>query len=162
MQRVRWLWVAVLILVGVGFLLHSIAEANSLNRGVGQGNGPILHDWTPIHADSPTGQNEENEIQSGLRIAPSFGRIDSTTFYVIGFGFTPNESIACERISPNGQESKLDPYAASQAGALFLAYKIKRADADESAAGINQLICKGTMSGQEKSAAIGLLMELTP
>jgi len=155
MQRKGWLGFAAATLICVGFFLLGAAQADSPRRTVGQGDGTILREWTP----SPIRQ-DENEID--LRIAPSIGRISSTTFYVIGFGFTPNESIACKRISPNGQESKLDPRAASQAGALLFAYEVKRANADESSTGMNRLICHGMASGQEKSAVMEFLMELAP
>lgn len=159
MQRKGWLGFAAAILMCVGFLLLGAAQAHSPRRTGGQGDGTILRKWTPTHEGSPIRQDEN---ENDLRIAPSIGRMGSTTFYVIGFGFTPNESIACKRISPNGQESKLDPRAASQAGALLFAYEVKRANADESSTGMNRLICHGMASGQEKSAVMEFLMELAP
>ncbi|HZQ06353.1 MAG TPA: hypothetical protein VFD70_07205 [Anaerolineae bacterium] len=121
MQRKGWLGFAAATLMCVGFLLQGAAQADSPKRPVDQGDGTILREWTP----SPIRQDEN---ENDLRITPSIGRIGSTTFYVIGFGFTPNESITCKRISPNGQESKLHSLAASQAGALLFAYEVKRAN----------------------------------
>lgn len=162
MKRKRWLWFAILILIGVLFLLQSIAQADSVNRSVSQGNGFLMYEWTPVHGDSPTIQEKRYAMESGLQIIPSIGRIGGTTFYVIGFGFTPSERIVCKRISPNGRESKLDPQAASPSGVLLFAYEIKRANTNESDAGINRLTCQGMTSGQDQSAAMEALMELTP
>lgn len=162
MQRKEWLGFAAATLMCVGLFLQGTAQADSAKRTARQGDVPFMYEWTRTLEDSPMGKRKENKVESSLRVTPSIGRIGSTTFYVIGFGFTPNERIACKRISPNGQESKLDAQAASQAGALLFAYEIKRANADESSAGMNRLICRGMASGQEKSAVMEFLIEPAP
>lgn len=160
MRRKRWLWVAVLILVGVLLLLHGVVQANGSTRSSREQNVIGWQQRTPIW-DASLATKAENEIAS-LQIAPSIGRLESTTFYMMGFGFAPNETITCKHILPNGSEIELDANSASHSGSLFFPFKIAGAGVDESAAGINHLTCRGRRSGLEKSAHVDLLMDLTP